>query len=380
MSAIRDLSFADRSLAVIRAHLRTGMRRLAAWWLAELRDLLPEAIVTRLCDRGAPTILLHVASDGVRLHIGPVRGRAAHHGHIAWSDYSPAALDRRLLAIGLKRDDGTLGLVLPPTAFFHRTFDVPTRARERIHAVASQELEHRTPFRTDDVHLGMNIDPHQRNSQTLTIHQTIVRRDLVEAAVRRLDLPLAQFSFVASAANESGSPASSVPLRPKSDHAASATVRLVRALAAAAFVIAVGDGVLFWRQQESAIAATEAQAAIERERALAVRGLEDEIARVRSSLRALEERRRLPSTADLWRETSRVLPDNSWVTDWRVRGGMVSTAGFSATATELVGTFERSPLFAEASLDAPITLDALNGRERFSLVVRTRADSRFAQR
>jgi len=161
---------------------------------------------------------------------------------------------------------------------------------------------------------------------------------------------------------------------------ASATVRLMRALAAAAFVIAIGDGVLFWRQQERAIAATEAQAAIERERALAVRGLEDEIARVRSSLRALEERRRLPSTADLWRETSRVLPDNSWVTDWRVRGGMVSTAGFSATATELVGTFERSPLFAEASLDAPITLDALNGRERFSLVVRTRADSRFAQR
>jgi hypothetical protein len=50
-------------------------------------------------------------------------------------------------------------------------------------------------------------------------------------------------------------------------------------------------------------------------------------------------------------------------------------AGFSAAATELVGLIEKSPVFSQASLDAPITFDAVNGRERFSLVVHTRADA-----
>jgi general secretion pathway protein L len=49
-------------------------------------------------------------------------------------------------------------------------------------------------------------------------------------------------------------------------------------------------------------------------------------------------------------------------------------AGFSATATELVGLFERSPLFTQANLNAPITFDAATGRERFSLVVRVRTN------
>ena len=69
-----------------------------------------------------------------------------------------------------------------------------------------------------------------------------------------------------------------------------------------------------------------------------------------------------------------MLPDHSWATDWRFQNGSVSVAGFSATATELVGLFEQSPLFMQARLNAPITFDPTNGRERFSLVVHLRAN------
>jgi len=137
---------------------------------------------------------------------------------------------------------------------------------------------------------------------------------------------------------------------------------------------------LLWWTRESAIAAVEARAASAREKALAVRNLEDEMARVRSAQRALEDRRRLASTTDLWRETSRVLPDHTWVTDWRRRNGSVSVAGLSSAATALVALFEKSPLFGEASLDAPITIDGVTGRERFSLILRMPANARMAQR
>ena len=294
---------------------------------------------------------------------------------IAWSDYSIPELDRHLFQIDLKRSDGIIGVVLPPTTFFRRSFEIPARARERIHAIARQELEHRTPFQVEGVYLGMVIEPRQKDAETLTIRQTIARRDVVEAAVRRLDLPLADISFVAPAAGADDSLACAISLRPEPDREVPFTKRLLHILTAVAIIIAGVDAALFWWGQERAITAIEAQIAVVREQARAVRGLEQEIARIRSALRTLEKQRASLSTADLWRESSRLLPDDSWATEWRFQTGLVSMAGFSAAATELVGLIEKSPLFAQARLDAPITFDAANGRERFSLVVHTRADA-----
>jgi general secretion pathway protein L len=324
-------------------------------------------------------IRLGVEADGVRVEGVSATGRVEHSGTIAWSDYSVPALDRYLFQIGLKRSDRVTGVVLPPTTFLRRSFKIPVPARERLHAIARQELEHRTPFQAESVHLDMVIEPRQRDSKTLTIRQTIVRRDLVEAAARRLDLPLADIHFVAPAMNDNDSLASSISLRPEVDREVPFTKRLLHILTAAAVIVTGLDAALFWWKQERTITAVEVQVAVVREHALVVRGLEQEIVRIRSALRALEKQRASLSTADVWRETSRLLPDHSWATDWRFRDGLVSIAGFSAAATELVGLFDKSPLFTQASLDAPITFDAVNGREHFSLVVRTRADAPSAQ-
>jgi general secretion pathway protein L len=220
----------------------------------------------------------------------------------------------------------------------------------------------------------MVIEPRQRNSETLTVRQTIVRCEYVEAAVRQLDLPLEDIHFAASAMDDGDSSQHCVSLRPETSREVPFTKRLLHMLIAAAAIMAAVDAALFWWRQERAIAAIEAETATFRERALVVQGLEQKIARTRSALRVLENKRASLSTADLWCETTRVLPDHSWATDWRLQDGAVSMAGFSATATELVGLFERSPLFTQANLNAPITFDAATGRERFSLVVRVRTN------
>ena len=325
------------------------------------------------CTRTPLLNRLGVEADSVRVEAVSPTGRVAHSGTIAWSGYSLPALDRHLFQIGLKRSDGIVGVVLPPTTFFRRSFEIPARARERVHAIARQELEHRTPFQAESVYLGMVIEPRQKDSETLTIRQTIARRDVVEAAVRRLDLPLADVCFVAPPTGDDDSLACSIPLRPEPDREVSFTRRVLRILAVVAAITAGLDAALFWWGQERTITAIEAQIAVVREQARAVNGVEQEIARIRSALRTLEKQRASLSTADLWRETSRLLPDHSWATEWRFRAGLVSMAGFSAAATELVGLIEKSPVFGQASLDAPITFDAATGRERFSLVVHTRA-------
>jgi general secretion pathway protein L len=379
MRALSDVLFADWSLARLYAQWRWGWRHFSTWWLSEFLGILPNFLAEQLCEHSEPAIRVFAEAVGVRLDIVFARGRVAHSEFIAWSDYSAAVLDRHLSKRGINRSDATVAVLLPPTAFFHRSFNIPTRARDRIHAIARQELERRTPFLAQDVYFGTAIDPQLRDSKTLTIRQTLVRRDLVEAAAQRLEMPLEAISFVAPATSENDNLASSVSLRPEVNRKISFTVRLAHALALATVVIASTDAALYWWRQETAIATVQQQTALVREKAMAVRDLEAEVTRVRSSLQALEERRALPSAADLWRETSRVLPDDSWVTDWRLRDGSLSLAGFSAMATGLVGLFEKSPLFKEASLDAPITFDNLHGRERFSLAIRTHTDTRLTQ-
>jgi general secretion pathway protein L len=324
-------------------------------------------------------IRLGVETNGVRIEGISATGRLVDRATIAWSDYSLTALDRYLARIGFKRSGGIIGVVLPATTFFRRSFEIPVRAREGVHATARQELEHRTPFQAENVHLGMVIAPRQKDSQTLTVHQTIVRRDIVEEVVLRLGLAPADISFVAPPLSDNDSRACSISLRPQADRGVPFTKRLIQILTVAAVIIAGLDAALFWWRQEQTIAAIEAQTLVVREQALTVSGLEQEIARVQSVLRALEEQHASPSAADLWRETSRILPDNTWVTDWRLRDGSLSIAGYSLAATELVGLFDKSQLFKQASLDAPITFDSVNERERFSLIVRASANARSAQ-
>jgi general secretion pathway protein L len=378
MSALTDILSSEVSLSRLWAQAPAAWRAFASWWRSELFSLLPESLVAWLGGTAGPLIHLGVETNGVRVEGVSATGRVAQSGTIAWSDYSVPELDRYLLRIGLKRSDATIGVVLPETTFFRRSFGIPVRACERVHAIARQELEHRTPFHAESVYLGMVIEPRQKDSQTLTIRQTIVRRELVEETVRRLDLSLAEISFVAPMGDKD-SPACSISLRPEADREVPVTRRVLCILIVAALIIAGLDAALFWWRQERTITAIEAEIALVRERALVVRGIEQEISQIRSALSTLEKQRASLSSVDVWRETSRVLPDLSWVTDWRFRDGLISMAGFSAAATELVRLFEKSPLFTQANLDAPITFDAVNERERFSLVVRTRADAPSGQ-
>jgi general secretion pathway protein L len=379
MSALNEILSAELSPRWLWAQVPAAWRAFADWWRAEFRDFLPAPLSGWLGSTTGPIIRLAVESDGVRIEAIAARGRLRHETTIAWSDYSLTALDHYLVRVGLRRSDAALELVLPAASFFFRAFEVPVQAQAHVHAIARQELEHRTPFLADSVHLGMVIAPRQKGSPTLTVRQTVVQHDFVVAAASRLGLSVADIHGVAPAERASEDGACSISLRPEAKREVAFGRRLIHFLLAAALAIAVLDAGFFWWRQERAVAAIEHEIAGVREQALLVRGLEQEVERIGLAFNALEKKRTSVSAADLLRETSRLLPEHSWATEWRFRDGSISMTGFSAAATELVALFEKSPLFTQASLDAPITFDAANGRERFSLVIHARSRSVVTQ-
>jgi general secretion pathway protein L len=71
------------------------------------------------------------------------------------------------------------------------------------------------------------------------------------------------------------------------------------------------------------------------------------------------------------------LPDGVFVSDMRLveaREGerSIEIVGLADSAASLPALFDRSPLFAEAKLTAPITPDPIEKRESFSLQAKVR--------
>src|SRR5437660_12930255 len=105
-----------------------------------------------------------------------------------------------------------------------------------------------------------------------------------------------------------------------------------------------------------------------------VRGMVDQLQERKSVLLRIRlQRNDAPRVIDLWNEVTRILPSHSWLTEFRVveaAGGrelQVNLSGFSSAPPSLVGTVDRSPLFVDAGLSAPVVLDPTEGRERFAL-------------
>ena len=121
-AALKEILSVDVSPSWLWGQATAAWRGFAAWWRSELFDLLPEPLVAWLGGTAGPVIRLGVEMNGVRIEGISATGRLADGTTIAWSDYSLAALDRYLSRIGFKRSGGIIGVVLPATTFFQRSF------------------------------------------------------------------------------------------------------------------------------------------------------------------------------------------------------------------------------------------------------------------
>jgi general secretion pathway protein L len=80
----------------------------------------------------------------------------------------------------------------------------------------------------------------------------------------------------------------------------------------------------------------------------------------------LDKKRSAPSPLRLLLDTTRVTPDDTWLTEWDMPGGEVRLTGTAGSASNLVDTLERSGIFFGTVFLSPVTREP-DGRERFSL-------------
>jgi general secretion pathway protein L len=116
---------------------------------------------------------------------------------------------------------------------------------------------------------------------------------------------------------------------------------------------------------QAALEQLEAQTAAAKTKALAVRR---SLTRVEGSLAQVAELRRLrtarPPVIRILDELTWLLPDNAWISYLKVEGDAVEVTMVGASTAELLPLLDRSPLFAGATLTAPVTMDPSSQSER----------------
>ena len=83
-----------------------------------------------------------------------------------------------------------------------------------------------------------------------------------------------------------------------------------------------------------------------------------------------QKKQTMPARIDLLQELTLLLPNDTWLERWQVKGDAMQIIGQSAKASALIGIVEASPLFVDAAFISPVTTDPRTNKERFVLSAR----------
>ncbi|HEX2652296.1 MAG TPA: PilN domain-containing protein [Xanthobacteraceae bacterium] len=372
-------TFFSFSLSHQTAALFEGADRLRSWWLQEFFALFPEKAAEWLAGQQR-SLVIESNADAVTFILLGDRRKILDSQHLNHTEFAASAIDDFLGKNELRRQDVSIGLRLPPARFFHRTLVLPIEVSAHLHETAIQDLVRKTPFRLPDIFHGYTTS-RTATPGKITVWQWVVRRDFIAGALSKLSLSTADVSFVdAGQSADENSPSPFVSLNAKGNGKRSWAQRVLLTLTLSALLLAlVAAGLTYWRQQ-TVLDELEVQVATAKAQAQKVRVQIDDVEQrqaVFSRLRA--KKRNAPGLLDVWEEATRVLPSHSWLTDLQIleatdrQPQQITMTGLSAAAASLVGLIDQSPLFTDTTLTAPIAVDQAEGRERFSLQAKIKA-------
>jgi general secretion pathway protein L len=338
--------------------------------------LFPERFSEWLTDRGYKKLTLQAGPQSFVLELSSDRHRRLASVRIDRGVYSSTSIDDFLKHQNLDREGIVIGIRLPRDQIFTRQLALPVEAAGSIGEIVTQDLVAKTPFRLTDIY-------HDYQSRMIDgrmiVSQWIVRRDFVATVVESAGLNLTDVAFVQSE-DDGGAHRVSAPVLTL-QHGRNARHTWLRGTIyglalGASLLAAIGCIHKYWRQ-ERLLDNLRAELTTANTRALQVRTTLDKLDGMQTAIvRLRRQKQDAPGLLDVWEEVSRVLPANSWLTELRLseigqrQDQLVVMTGLSTGAAELVAIVDKSPLFADAALTAPIALDSMEQRERFTLQVK----------
>lgn len=339
--------------------------RFLRWWRQELMGLLPDRMTQSRAAAGR-WLVLASGKDGPRL----IEERGAKSRELT-SAADPVRREQEiadaLAQIAMTGRRPHIGVRLAHDACFSRELNVPAAARGDLVRILALDLERSTPFKAADVLTAHQVLDRSPADGRLAVRQLIVKRTHIAEAQRPLlDAGLSPERVDCWEAD--GRRAESVDFLARPALSARPQSSASRLLMVSALLLSLAAAHFGIERREAAVAALEAEAATLRGRLAALDRTRMKTEATHGAAAELAALARSEASRALVVDAlTRLLPDSDFLTSLRIEGDAIEMQGFSASAAALVPLIERSEVFSQAVLTAPVTFEARLGKERFAL-------------
>jgi general secretion pathway protein L len=373
--AVRDLNLPAIGPRLSELARRSGVAGFWPWWTAQLNAMVPpkpRAALERrrmrpvLVFDGDQATLWRPAMEGERAVMAPATtipltgdaatiagaGRAAM-ASLASGSYGAAAVTPKVL------------LSIPARDVLRKTLPLPAAVEPNLRQTLAYDLDRHTPFKPEEIYFDAAVVGRNPEKKEIRVDLVSCRKAVVDAAIRHA---AAWGAAVSAAVPEppATAAASRLNLLPHESRPSLAVwmrwqfwlpLVLVAAVALAAIAIPL------WQKRDYAIAlnglAAEARAQAKISDALRTE-LETKVGDYNF---ALDKKYAYPSAFRVVDEVSRVLPDDTWLTQMELKTiakgketqREILVRGETANAGRLVQLVEESPLFAQTAPRSPTT-------------------------
>ncbi len=343
--------------------------RFCHWWSGELAALLP-ASLRRALSGQAPDLIVEPRDGKMLFHsrqgekVDPLGDCDAMAAELP--DHLTARLKRACVRSGQKI------LALPRALVTMQEDELPLAAAENLKDVVGFEMDRLTPFRQDEVYFHASVLGRDLEQQKLTIALTASPRATVDALLERLrtwDLGVDRVDV----ATGTSSFLKGINLLPASSGGATRAIgRLVTVALLLGGVLLAGLAVSIPLDRKERFAeALSQEVLLARKKLAAVRNLTDEIQALEKSNRYVADlRQNTALVSRVLEDMTRLLPDDTWLSQLRLIEGRLEMTGYSQDAAQLIAVFDESPLFDDPKFRSPVTRDQRSGVERFSLTLK----------
>ncbi|HEX3500515.1 MAG TPA: PilN domain-containing protein [Stellaceae bacterium] len=347
------------------SQLRLGSSIGAAWgwWLGELVALVPAGLRRWFGGMHGRHVLLIDGSGGALAYETGARREVL--GRID----GPAGSERA----GRRSSRRQQTMIRLPTEYGLRTtLTLPLAASVNLAQVVGFEIERQTPFKPRDIYFAHRIAARDAKAKNLIVELAVAPRTIVDEALRLAEAHGIQVAGVELAATGTALAASPNLLPDRQRAAGQGPFRVILALLAAATVaLAVAAAAIPLLRIEAAATDLARRVADAKHRAEAGLKLQKDIEETLQDAQFLVQRKRqTASVSELLDALTRLLPDDTWLSELQITVSDVQLSGYAVSATALLSRLDETVGFSNAAFRASVTQDSKQNREQFDIAAK----------
>jgi general secretion pathway protein L len=332
------------------------LREFFAWWGGQLADLLPQELRRSTLGTSDALVITPIGAlgqgvDAVAVDVRRRSGRETPVGHFALGAAGLGELPRTANRTALLRlgEGDVLG----------KTMTLPLATERDLDHVLAFEMDRETPFKADELYWNHRITAADRQNGRLTLRLSLVPKAAIDPLLTDLAAVGIHPKWIEIA--EGPDKGIHLPLNGGGSHARHPTVRLLWPAAACCAMLAIAAIVTPLVRQGLTLASLDRQVAAARAAAVEADNLRREIDRLSGSAGFIEsERDKAGRPLVVLATATRILPDDTYLTEMELRQRKVTLSGRAAGAARLIGALASDPEFRNPGFSAPVTrLEAL---------------------